>query len=205
MFIFRAAISLYTLANVFVLGLFVSPVQVAFFASAEKLVRGAASAIGPVSQAIYPRVARLVMEDRPASIRLVQRTLVWMGSATLAGAVFACVVSPEVTRAFFGPGYEPVAGMVRGLVWIVPLIAVGNVLGIQWMLALKMDREFNAAVICAGVINLIAAACLARSWGANGMVAASILSETVVVVLILYALVKRRALPLLHSRFRAEP
>lgn len=207
MFIFRAAISLYTLANVFVLGLFVGPVQVAYFAGAEKLVRGAASAIGPVSQAIYPRVARLVVEDRQASIRLVQRTLLWMGTVTFAGAVFACLVSPQVTRLFFGPGYEPVAGMLRGLVWIVPLIAVGNVLGIQWMLALKMDREFNVAVICAGVVNLIAAACLARSWGATGMVAASVLSEAVVVALILHALIKRRALPLLQTdgRIRGEP
>ena len=197
MFVFRAAISLYTLANVFVLGIFVGPIQVAYFAGAEKLARGAASMIGPVSQAVYPRVARLVFEDRPAAIRLVQKTMVGMLLGTTAVSILVYVFSPEITMLVFGPGYGPVAEMMRGMIWIVPLIATGNVLGIQWMLALKMDKEFNFAVIAAGVVNLVMAALLSREWGAKGMVVACVISEAMVVILILRALLRRKALPLI--------
>lgn len=197
MFVFRAAISLYTLANVFVLGIFVGPIQVAYFAGAEKLARGAASMIGPVSQAVYPRVARLVFEDRSAAIRLVQKTMMGMLLGTTAVSILVYVFSPEITMLVFGPGYGPVAEMMRGMIWIVPLIATGNVLGIQWMLALKMDKEFNFAVIAAGVVNLVMAALLSREWGAKGMVVACVISEAMVVILILRALLRRKALPLI--------
>ncbi|CAN7352922.1 oligosaccharide flippase family protein [Variovorax paradoxus] len=197
MFVFRAAISLYTLANVFVLGIFVGPIQVAYFAGAEKLARGAASMIGPVSQAVYPRVARLVFEDRPAAIRLVQKTMAGMFLGAIAVSILVYVFSSEITMLVFGPAYGPVAEMMRGMIWIVPLIATGNVLGIQWMLALKMDKEFNFAVIAAGLVNLMVAALLSREWGAKGMVVACVLSEAMVVILILRALLRKKALPLI--------
>ncbi len=196
MFIFRAAISLYTLANVFVLGLFVTPVEVAFFAGAEKLVRGVSGVIGPISQAVYPRVALLVNEDQRAAIMLVQRTFVVMfgGTIFIAAAVF--IFSHKITGLVFGAGYEPMEKIMSSLVWILPLISIGNVLGIQWMLSLKMDKEFNFSVITAGFLNLVTSLIFTNYFGVTGMVVACVLSEAVVVLLITTILAKRKMLPL---------
>lgn len=110
----------------------------------------------------------------------------------IAVSILVYVFSSEITMLVFGPAYGPVAEMMRGMIWIVPLIATGNVLGIQWMLALKMDKEFNFAVIAAGLVNLMVAALLSREWGAKGMVVACVLSEAMVVILILRALLRKK-------------
>lgn len=195
MFVFRLAISLYTLANVFVMGIYATPMAVAYFASAEKLVRGASSLIGPVSQALFPRVTSLVQNDRAAAIRLVRLALVGMLASTCLFSLGIALFAGEITRVFFGHGYEPVAELMRGLVWIIPLIALGNVLGIQWMLSLGLDKEFNLCVTAAGAINVCAAALAAKFYGAAGMVGASLLAESIVVLLVVATLKRKRLLP----------
>ncbi|MDL9998094.1 oligosaccharide flippase family protein [Variovorax sp. J22P240] len=195
MFVFRLAISLYTLANVFVMGIYAAPKAVAYFASAEKLVRGASSLIGPVSQALFPRVTSLIQTDRAAAIRLVRLALAGMFAGTCLFSLGIALFAGDITRIFFGPGYEPVAELMRSLVWIIPLIGLGNVLGIQWMLSLGLDKEFNLCVIAAGAINVCAAAFAAKLYGAAGMVAASLLAESVVVLLVVATLKRKRLLP----------
>ena len=67
-FVFRGIVSLYTTANVLLLGLLARPEAVAFFAAAEKLAKAGISALYPISQAMYPRIARLLETD-PAEAR----------------------------------------------------------------------------------------------------------------------------------------
>ena len=189
MFAFRAAISLYTLANVLILSFYLPPTAVGFFAAAERLVRGGAGLIGPVSQAMFPRIAYLVRVDIRAGALLVRRALVVLASTSFLAAAFTSIFAKEVTRLFFGNGYEPAAELLRLLIWIAPLIAIGNVLGIQWMLSLKLDRPFNLAVIGAGAFNLIGAIIFASTMGTTGMAYVCVATEAFVVVCLVWTLV----------------
>src|SRR5690606_19873322 len=54
----RAAVSTYTAGGAFFLGLFSTPLQVAHYSAAEQLYRGAQSLFQPLSQALYPHMAK---------------------------------------------------------------------------------------------------------------------------------------------------
>ena len=60
LFVSHAATSLYTSANVFLLGLLALPQQVAHYSAAERAVRAAAQVLSPVSDAVYPRMSHLL-------------------------------------------------------------------------------------------------------------------------------------------------
>ena len=60
MFFFRSSVSLYTVGNAFISGLFATPAAVGYYAAAEKLSRAAFAALNPIYQAVYPRVVRLM-------------------------------------------------------------------------------------------------------------------------------------------------
>src|SRR5690606_33230309 len=57
-FLSRVAVSLYTSANTFVLGIFTNNTAVGYYAIAEKLYQAMQSLYGPITQALYPYVAK---------------------------------------------------------------------------------------------------------------------------------------------------
>jgi PST family polysaccharide transporter len=195
MFFFRGAVSLYTTANVFLLGLFAAPVEVAYFAGAEKLVRGAAGLIGPLSQALYPRMTSLLQEGRGQAARLAQISLVIMLLASGAVTLVSWAGAPWIVAVFLGSGYEAAAPVLRLLAIIAPLMAIGNVLGIQWMLPLGMDRSFNTVITLAGLLNLGLSIVLAPRFGSMGMATAVVISELFVSCTLLAVLLWRRRFP----------
>lgn len=196
MFFFRVSISLYTMVNVFILGLFETPEQVAYFAGAERLVRGISSGIGPISQAIFPRMSKFVHTDKIAAVRLLKITLFILLSGAVAVSIIIAIYSPIITQLFLGDGFDKTSRLIRGLVWIIPLIVIGNVFGIQWMLALRLDKQFNSVVVVVGLVNLTLSLISVPSFGSWGLVFTNLFSETLVVVLVISFLLHKRSFPL---------
>ncbi len=168
-FVFRAAAGLYTAGGAFILGLFAPAHVVGYYAGAEKIGRAVSGLLNPAGQALFPRVSRLVRGARTEALRVVRLGLAAMG---LGGALLGLVTflaAPVLVRILLGPGFQPAVAVLRVLALVAPLAAAGNVLGIQWMLPLGLDRQFVRIVVCAGLLNVGLAVWLAPTLGAVGM------------------------------------
>lgn len=198
MFFFRAAVSLYTSANILILGLLVSPTAAAYFGGAERLVKGVVGILYPVSQAVFPRMNSLLYDDPTKAKRLAQISLyiLLFGSTGLALLVF--FLAPDIVLLILGPGYEAAIPLMQVLSLLIPLIAVSNVLGIQWMLPLRLDRAFNTIVVAAGLINLGLILFLVPRYGTTGMAWSVVISETFV-TLGMYIALRLRGLDLVGA------
>lgn len=198
MFFFRAAVSLYTSANILILGLLVSPTAAAYFGGAERLVKGVVGMLYPVSQAVFPRVNSLLYDDPTKAKRLAQASLyiLLFGSTGLAILIF--FLAPDIVLLILGPGYEAAIPLMQILSLLIPLIALSNVLGIQWMLPLRLDRAFNTIVVAAGLINLSLILFLVPRYGTTGMAWSVVISETFV-TLGVYIVLRLRGLDLLGA------
>jgi len=184
MFLFRSAIFLYTTANALILGIVASPVAVGFYAGPEKITRAILGLLNPVSQSIFPRVSRVVVTDPKRAIYLARVSLIGTLSFGLILGIGLYVYAPTVIRILLGRGYEQAIPVLRILSFLLPTISTANVLGIQWMLPLGMDRAYNKAVISAGLLNLGLAAWWASRWQQVGMAWAVVSAETLVTSLI---------------------
>ncbi|MBO9542815.1 flippase [bacterium] len=177
MFLFRASSSLYTAGNTFILGTFATPTQVGFYAGAEKISKSFFGLLGPISQAFYPRLSRLAGQSRDDAKALFKLSVRLMG----AGGVFLGLVvffgAPWLVSILLGPTFQEAVPVLRILALLPPLIALSNVLGIQWMLPLGLDRVFNSIIITAGLLNLCLAAFLAPAFAQVGMAIAVVLAE----------------------------
>lgn len=180
MFFFRSAVSLYTTANSFILGLFVPPAMVGFYGGAEKINKAVLAMLNPISQVLYPRMNYLMARDikRAASVAYVSLMLMGGIGIILGGIVMAG--APFIISILLGPGYEPSTAVLRVLAIILPLVALSNVFGIQWMLPLGLDRHFNTIILIAGLINIGLAIFLAPRYGPLGMAWAVVSSEAFV-------------------------
>ncbi|ADW20930.1 flippase [Thermus scotoductus] len=177
MFFFRSAVSLYTLGNTFILGLFAPPQVVGYYAGAEKISKAVLGLLSPVSQALYPRLSHLVRRAPAEAARLARLGLWTMGLSGLFLGLLVFALAPFLVRLFLGEGYDPAVLALRLLAFLVPLIALSNVLGIQWMLPLGLDRPFNAIIVGAGLFNLGLALLLAPRLFHVGMALAVVVSE----------------------------
>lgn len=178
--LFRGAVNLYTGANALILGLFVPAAGVGAFAAAEKLARAAVSALAPWNQLAMPRVARLAGEGMEEARRVARVSLAGMTGLGLLAAAGIELLAPWLARKVLGAGFEAAVAPLRVLALLVPVVAVSNVLGLQWMVPLRKERAFTGVVAAAGLLNVGLAPVLAMRWGAAGMAAAVLGVESMV-------------------------
>lgn len=178
MFIFRSAVSLYTIGNALILSLFVPPQIVGYYAGAEKISKAIVNMMQPVTQAVFPRVSHLVQHAREDAERLIRLSALVMGlgGVLVGGVCFA--FAPLLVHLILGSQFGPAIIVLRILSLLPPLIALSNVLGIQWMIPLGMDHAFNKIIIAAGVFNVALAFLLAPRFQDIGMAVAVVIAET---------------------------
>jgi len=180
LFFFRVAVSLYTAANPLILSFFAPPSQVGLYAGAERLTKAVLGMVEPFNRAFFPRFSHEVGRDTRGAGRMATLVFALMVGFAMGGAFFLWFVSPWVVHILLGPGYEGAVPIMRILVLLLPLIAASNLLGLQWMLAWKMDRAFNAIIVVAGFLNLLLATALSHLGGASGLAWAVVLVEAFV-------------------------
>jgi PST family polysaccharide transporter len=199
MFLYQAALTLYTSANGFILGLFAQPAQVGYYAGAEKISRGLQTPLIPLSRAVFPRVSYLAVHSRDRAARIAKLSLTVMGlGGSVLGAI-AYFLSPLMVRSALGAAYQPAVPVLRVLAGLTPVMALSNALGIQWMLPLGLDTTFNRIVLGAGILNIVLAIVLAPLFAQMGMAWAVLTSEIFVATAMYVALRWRHLDPLAYS------
>jgi PST family polysaccharide transporter len=203
LFAFKGVVSLYTTGNVVLLGLLASPGIVALFAGAEKIANAAASGVNPISQAFYPRISYLLSQDRGHAIRTARLSLiVTVGSGIIFGLTILAG-APLLVHLLLGPGFDRAIPVLRMLSVLPPLIATSNVLGIQWMLPLRLESQFNWVIVAAGVSNIVLALTLVPRFGHLGMAVGVDVAELIVAGSI-FVLLRRRRLDPWSAEFPTE-
>jgi PST family polysaccharide transporter len=198
-FFFRSSVSLYTVGNAFILGMFVSPELVGYYAGAEKIAKAFFGLLGPVSQALYPRLSNLVKHSRAEAARLARLSALVMGGGGLLMGFGVFVFAHPLVRILLGAGLDPAAPVLRVLALLVPLIAVSYVFGIQWMLPLGLDGPYIRIVLAAGLLNVALAAALAPRFAEAGMAWAVVISEAFVTASVYWFLRHRGLDPMTFS------
>jgi O-antigen/teichoic acid export membrane protein len=164
----RLSISLYTNLVPLALGLIVGPVALAQFNVADKLRSAGQGLMGPIAQAIFPRMSHLVTTDKTAAFSLIKisfaLTVTVGGSASL--LLWFCADS--LVLLLGGEDYAEAALILR---WLAPLpliIGLSNIFGIQIMLPKMMTRPFNLILLLAAVIGSTMIWPMAKWYGAMG-------------------------------------
>jgi len=195
MFLFSGALSLYTTANTLILGMVASPYSVGLFAGAEKLMRAMAGVLLPFSQSIYPRINKLMLTSTQKAIHLSRLSLAGMGAIGLLMGGGTYYFAPLIVHLALGDKFGGSIAVLRTLGLLLPILAVSNVLGMQWMLPLGMDRVFNTIIISAGLLNIGLGFWWATRWQHTGMAWAVLCSELLVATSMIGVLVRKKIAP----------
>ncbi len=182
MFLLRSGESLYSVCNSFVLGLFVAPVYVGYFAGADKITRAAFGLLIPIRDVLFPRMSHLASSSMDRARQLARSGMVVMAAGGVLLAAVQWVFAPLLIRLLMGPGFEPSVSVMRIEAAYPILVAVTCSLGMQWLVPLGYDKLVCRITLMAGAINLTLATILAPQFAHIGMAWAVISAETFVSV-----------------------
>jgi len=147
-FISRAAVATYGAGATFFLGIASTPTQVAFYSVAEQFYRGAISVFSPISQALYPHMAK------SRDIEFFKKIFLLAVIATLLGVTLGFIFGESLLTLIFGIEYihsKPVL-----LILLIALLAAipSILLGYPFLGAIGDSRSANKSVIYAGTTQL---------------------------------------------------
>lgn len=189
------ATSLYLIMDKVMLGSMAGMDQTGLYDYAEKVSKMPMSVITALGAVVLPKMTTVIAEGRTEEARSLVRTTMWfMEACALALSMGIAAVAPEFSPVFFGQGYEGSVVLLRILCVIVPLICATNVMGVQWLLPTRHDRQFTASVATGAAVNIVVNLFAIPAAGAMGASIATVAAE--VSVLAFQAWVVRKDLPL---------
>jgi PST family polysaccharide transporter len=145
-----------------------------------------------------------VQADRHLAAKRVRRAFYWVLSLASAIALLAALLAPTVIGLFLGRNFADSVAVLRIMVLLLPIVGASNMLGLQWMLPLRMDRQFSTIIVCGGILNLSLASILARHLFARGMALSAVCAELTVTLSCLVYLSKKRLNPLRESQIALQ-
>jgi PST family polysaccharide transporter len=181
-FLSSVFISLYTTSNAFVLGLMTNATEVGYYAAAERISYSIRSLWGPVPQVLYPRFVRTFALNPIRGRRNLRLVLIVTACATLLLSFAGCLAAPFIVRHYLGAKFEPSIPIVQILIFNVFAIGMNNVLGVQGLLANRMNATFRNIVMGSGILNLALLIPFVRHYGASGPAISVLIVEFSIVV-----------------------
>jgi PST family polysaccharide transporter len=191
MFLLRGGESLYGVGNAFILGLFVGPVYVGYFAGADKIARAAFGLLIPIRDVLFPRMSNLASRSLEKAQRLARSGMVAMVAGGIALGAVQWIFAPTIIRILMGSEFKPAVPVLRIEAAYPVLVSVACSLGMQWLVPLGYDLLVLRTTLTAGILNIVLATALAPHFAHVGMAWGVIATETFVAISFL-VIVSRR-------------
>ena len=180
LFFSRVSISFYTALVPLVLGAVCGPAQLAFFNVAEKVKTVLLSMIGPVSQALFPRMSLLYQTNVSAANALARKTAWGVTSLSAFCGAMVWWWAEEILAILGGHDFVDGAPVLRWLSFVPCIVALSNILGLQIMLPRGQHRAFAVILTAASVLSLLVIYPFIRAHQAVGAAQLVLLIESVV-------------------------
>jgi PST family polysaccharide transporter len=198
-FISTVAISLYTISNTFILGLFTNNTIVGYYSAAEKIIKAIQGLLGPISQTIYPHVSKLMYESKEYGIKFLRKVTFLIGSFSFVLSLIIFIFADLIVRIVLGFQYTESVIVLKILAFLPFIIGLSNIFGIQTMLTLNFRKAFSNILISASCLNLVLALILVSSLKHIGISISVLISEMFVTVS-MYIYLKNKGIKILEGK-----
>ena len=188
LFIPQIAIEVYTLLDRTMIGMIITDKsEVGFYDQGQKIIKMLLTIITALGTVMLPRIANNYANGKKKKIIKYMRksfNLVYFLSFPMIFGIIS--ISKNFVPKFFGQGYDKVAIIMNVISPIILFIGISNVIGTQYLLPTKRQKEYTISVVCGAVINFIMNFCLIYKFGAIGASIGTVVAEFTVAAVQIY-------------------
>lgn len=182
-FLSTVSINFYTASNIVILGFLTNDTVVGYYSGAAKLIEYIKRLIEPVSQAVYPYMSEMMQHNKQQSRHFLHRLLIILGGGGFIFSVALWILAPWVVQIVLGNQYAPSISILRWMAFVPFMVCLSNILGIQTMLPLGMEKVFSRILISSAIFSLLIIGPLTNWYSADGTAMTMLFTESFVTII----------------------
>lgn len=179
LFIPTIAISIYTVLDVTMLGIFtITKVENGYYEQATKLSKTALTVVTSLGTVMIPRISYYFEKKQTKLIN--EYMLKSYQFALLLGLpiCFGLIgISDNLVPWFYGEGYDKVSVLLKVSGFLVIAIGLSNITGLQYLVPTKQQNKLTKSVCTGALVNIVLNAILIPKWYSVGAAIASVIAE----------------------------
>ena len=202
LFLPQIATEIYTILDRTMIGLIVNDKsEVGFYDQSQKIIKMLLTVITSLGTVMLPRIANNFANGKKKKIAKYMKKSFNMVFFLSFPMIFGIIsVSDIFVPKFFGEGYEKVAILMNVISPIFLFIGLSNVIGTQYLLPTKRQKEYTISVVCGAIVNFIINISLIWNYGAIGASIGTVVAEfSVTAVQVFFVRKDFKALKILNS------
>ena len=182
LFIPQITNKLYNLLDTTMLGAIVSnKSETGYYEQAQKVIRVLLTIVTSLGVVMVPRVANTFKNGNKKEINgYIKNSFNFVFIISFPMMFGIACVSDAFVPIFFGQGYEKSALLIKIFCPMLILMGIENVIGTQYLLPTKRQKEYTISVAVGVVVNLILNFIFINLWQSIGAAISTILSQIVV-------------------------
>jgi len=181
-FISTVTISLYTISNAFILGLFTNNTIVGYYAAAEKIVNAIRGLLTPVSQTVYPYINKLASESKERALNFIRKLVKIVGSISFIISLFIFIFANFIVNIILGSQYQQSIIVLRILSFLPFIISLTNMFGAQLLLPFNIKKLFTLSIIIPSLLHIALLCPVAYLYKEMGVAILVIFTETMILL-----------------------
>lgn len=179
LFIPTIAISIYTVLDVTMLGIFTTTkVENGYYEQATKLSKTALTVVTSLGTVMIPRISYFFEKKQT---RLINEYMLKSYQFALLLGLPICFgligISDNLVPWFYGDGYDKVSILLKVSGLLVIAIGLSNITGLQYLVPTKQQNKLTKSVCTGALVNVVFNAILIPRWYSVGAAIASVIAE----------------------------
>ncbi|MCI8362664.1 MAG: flippase [Clostridia bacterium] len=185
LFIPQIAVQIYTVLDKVMIGAIITDKsEVGYYEQSQKVIKMLLTVVTSLGTVMVPRMANTFINGDTRKIQEYMKRAFNFVFFIAFPMVFGIIaVSNNFVPLFFGQGYEKVSILMCVISPIVLAIGLSNVIGTQYLLPTKRQKEYTISVIVGAIVNFGINIVLIKRCGALGASVGTVIAEISVTIL----------------------
>ncbi|WP_309215827.1 flippase [Lacticaseibacillus rhamnosus] len=181
LFVPQVATQVYLQLNKTMLGAIVGVTAAGFYDNSDKIVKIILALVTASGTVLLPHVAH---DYSQGNLKKISNSVyssihvIMVLAMPLAAGLIA--IAPLFTQIFFGPGFLPVATLMRIEAPVMIMVGIGTAIGVQFLLPTNQVKIYSTSYVLGAILNILLNIPLIWFLGSTGAMIATVLSETFV-------------------------
>lgn len=185
LFVPQIANQIYKILDTTMIGVLVeNKAETGYYEQAQKVIRLLLTVVTSLGVVMIPRMASTFASGDNKKIRNYLKMSFQFVFFLAFPIMFGIVsISSAFVPVFFGPGYDKVSTLITIICPIILLMGIGNVVGTQYLLPTKRQKEYTISITVGVILNFFLNYFLIKNLESIGASIATVLSELVIILI----------------------
>ena len=182
LFIPQISIQVYSIVDRTMLGnMIVDKSEVGYYEQAQKIIKLMIAIVSSMGTVMSSRIANIFKKgDKEKLDYYMEKTIIFTIFISLPLSLGCIIIAKKFVPIFFGEGYEEVITILRTISILIFLTGMTNLLGTQYLVVTKQERNYSFSVVIGTIINVLLNALLIPLYGATGASITTIIGQTII-------------------------